>query len=308
MMLSLEELQNKWDSIDPLTGGFLLVSSSNKLSFHIGHIGMSNKCLMVSGVFDKQPIVSSVAITADYVMLDSGKLALKFVLNYPSLDEVFIKLCWDLMNVACGNENAEEAILQRFKSWMKLFQKGANSILSVNQQKGLIGEILFLEEKMHDLGENKAIEAWVGPEGADQDFVFMDSWSEIKTTTIASESITISSVQQLGGIFPGELVVYFMDKTSANGKNVISLPILVERVKSNLSTNNQNLFMCKLALLGYLDKDSDIYINNRFNVKEKRTYNVNVSFPKLTPYNLPSEIVNARYELSLAAIDRFRLN
>ena len=308
MMLTLEGLQNKWDSIDPLTGGFLLVLDANMLSFHIGYIGASNKCMMVSGVFNKQPIVSTVAITADYVLLDNGKLALKFVLNYPSLDELFTKLCWDLMNVASSNRNAEDAILQRFKSWMKLFQKGTDSTLSVNQQKGLIGEILFLEEKIKVLGEDKAVEAWVGPEGADQDFVFMDSWSEIKTTTIASESITISSIQQLGGIFPGELVVYFMDKTSANGRSIISLPTLVERVKSNMSRNNQNLFMCKMALSGYLVKDSDIYVNNRFNVKEKRIYNVSVSFPRLTENNLPSEIVSAKYELSLAAIDKYRVN
>ena len=145
MMLSLEELQTKWDSIDPLTSGFLLVLDANMLSFHIGHIGASNKCMMVSGVVNKQFVASTVAITADYVLLDSGKLALKFVLNYPSLDELFTKLCWDLMNVALGNKNTEEAILQRFKSWMKLFQKGTNLTLSVNQQKGLIGDILFLE-------------------------------------------------------------------------------------------------------------------------------------------------------------------
>lgn len=306
-MLTLEELHSKWNSIDRLTGGFLLVSSDNNLSFHVGHNSSLNKCLMVVGVSDKNSIMSSIAITADYVLLDSGKLALKFTLNYPSLDELFTKLCWDLMNVASTNKNAEEAIVQRFKSWMKLFQKGATSTLSINQQKGLIGEVLFLEEKINDTGEDKVIEAWVGPEGADQDFIFMNSWSEIKTTTIASESITISSIQQLGGIFPGELVVYFMDRTSTNGRSVISLPMLVNRVKSNLKISNQNLFICKLALSGYLEKDSDIYINTKFNVKEKRTYNVNVYFPKLTQDNLPCEIVNARYELSLAAIDKFRV-
>ena len=99
-----------------------------------------------------------------------------------------------------------------------------------------------------------------------------------------------------------------MDKTSANGRSIISLPTLVERVKSNMSRNNQNLFMCKMALSGYLVKDSDIYVNNRFNVKEKRIYNVSVSFPRLTENNLPSEIVSAKYELSLAAIDKYRVN
>ena len=99
-----------------------------------------------------------------------------------------------------------------------------------------------------------------------------------------------------------------MDKTSANGKSILSLPTLVERVKSKMTCNNQNLFMCKLALSGYLVKDADIYLDNKFNVKEKRVYNVSISFPKLTEKNLPSEIVSAKYELSLAAIDKFRVN
>ena len=306
-MISLNEIQLKWNTIDSLSGGFLLVGHNSELSFHIGYTNSINKCLMILGVSNRENVTSSIAITAEYVLLESGHYALKFVLNYPSLDELFIKLCWDLINMPYGNGNSEYLILQRYKNWMKLLQKGIPNLLSVNRQKGLIGELLYLEEQIHAIGEDKAVQAWVGPEGIDQDFIFVDTWSEIKTTTIASDSIVISSIQQLDGIFPGSLIVFFMDKTTSSGKNVVSLSGLVDRIKLILNSENKDTFMCKLALVGFLETDAKAYAEVRFIVKEKRAYKVDVSFPKLTGENVPSEIVNVRYELSLSAIDHYRV-
>lgn len=306
-MSSLNEIQIKWNSINSLSGGFLLVGHSNELSFHIGYTNSINKCLMILGVSKRENIPSSIAITAEYVLLENGHYALKFVLNYPSLDELFIKLCWDLINMPHGSGSCEYLILQRYKNWMKLLQKGFPNLLSVKRQKGLIGELLYLEEQIQTIGEDKAVEAWVGPEGSDQDYIFFDTWSEIKTTTIASDSIVISSIQQLDGIFPGSLIVFFMDKTTSSGKNVVSLSGLVDRILLMLNNKNRDIFMCKLALVGFLEKDAKAYSEVKFIVKEKRVYKVDVSFPKLTGKNVPSEIVNVRYELSLSAIDQYRV-
>lgn len=306
-MISINELQDKWNSISPYTGGFLLVSGKHPLSFHIGYLNDENKCFVVLNTGKITSIDSSKAITVDCIQMENGSYGLRFVLNYPSLDELFIKLCWDLIYSSKEDVRPVERITMQYKSWMKLLQKAHNSLLSSSSQKGLIGELFYLSEKIEEVGEGEAIIAWVGPEGSDQDFIFENLWTEIKTTTIASTSVTVSSIQQLDREDDGHLVTYFMDKTTAEGQNTISLPEVVEQIHMMLSEAMQDEFLCKLAKYGYLVKDADDYKKNRYRYANKRTFLVGESFPRLTRHNLPTEVENARYDLSLSALERFEI-
>lgn len=103
-MITIKELHRKWNNISPLTGGFLLVSGEHSLSFHIGYVNGENKCFMVlnAGKVDKVP--SSKAIYAESIQTIDGNFALRFILNYSSLDELFVKLCWDLIESSMNDE------------------------------------------------------------------------------------------------------------------------------------------------------------------------------------------------------------
>ena len=116
-MISIKELHSKWNNISPLTGGFLLVSGEHPLSFHIGYVNGENKCFIVlnTGKIDKIP--SSKAICAENVQTVDGEFALRFILNYPSLDELFVKLCWDLIDSSLTAEKPVEKIVSQYKSW-----------------------------------------------------------------------------------------------------------------------------------------------------------------------------------------------
>lgn len=306
-MITIKELHRKWNNISPLTGGFLLVSGEHPLSFHIGYVNGENKCFMVlnAGKVDKVP--SSKAICAECIQTIDGNFALRFILNYSSLDELFVKLCWDLIESSMNDEKPVKKIVFQYKSWMKLLQQTSVGILSSSIQKGLIGELLYLEEKITEIGEEKAFRAWVGPEGSDQDFVFEHSWAEVKTTSISSETVTISSVQQLERHENGHLIVYFMDKTSAKGQCTRTLPEVVEKVKSMLSVQHHDQLLCKLAKNGYFEKDIERYADYIYRLSERRIFLVDSEFPRLTRSNIPAEIVNARYDLSLSAIDSYRI-
>lgn len=306
-MISIKELHKKWNSISPLTGGYLLVSGEHPLSFHIGYVNGENKCFIVlnTGKVDKIP--SSKAICADNIQTIDGEYALRFILNYPSLDELFVKLCWDLIDSSMLAEEPVEKIVFQYKSWIRLLQQAGTGVLSSSAQKGLIGELLYLEEKINEIGEDKAFRAWVGPEGSDQDFIFEYSWSEIKTTSISSDAVTISSVQQLERPEKGYLIVYFMDKTSAKGQQTKTLPEAAEKIKSMLSVKYHDELSCKLAKTGYFEKDIERYKAYMYRLTEKRTFLVDSEFPRLIQNNIPAEIVNARYELSLSAIDSHRV-
>ena len=65
-------------------------------------------------------------------------------------------------------------------------------------------------------------------------------------------------------------------------------------------------FEQKLINVGYMDKD--VYKNSYFTVSDPEFYKVSDNFPRLTPENVPVQIIKARYEISLASIAEWRVN
>lgn len=308
-MMTIDELQAKWFGITSYVDGFLLVTGDHPLSFHIGYAG-GEKCFIVLDTGYYENLTSSKAVTVSCVKTDDGQYALSFRLNYPSLDEIFIKLCWDLIDSSKNSSTPVACILQQYNSWLRLLHKANKDVLPSTLQKGLIAELLYLSSAITIFGEDDALVAWVGSEGGDQDFVFQDYWAEIKSTTVASNEVTISSLQQLERTDEGRLVVYFMDQTTATGgHDNLTLPAVVRQITNQLSTlENINKLECKLAKCGYFSKDKEKYEGYLFRLAETRTYIVDQTFPRLTRDCVPPSITSAKYNISLATIDVLRMS
>ena len=306
-MRTINDLYEKWNSISPYTGGFLLVSDEHPLSFHIGYLSDSQKCFIVLNTGKLEKISSSKAINVENILLSDNSYALRFTLNFPSLDEIFVKLCWDLMSASKDDPKPIEKIVTQYKKWLRLLQQIGNGLLPPHSQKGLIGELLYLADLISKHGEAKALGEWVGPEGADQDFNFEDGWAEVKTTIIAGTSVQVSSLQQFDRLDEGTLIVYFLDKTSSTGTTTISLNEAIEAVASKVLTqSNKDLFELKLAKCGYQSKNADEYSAYRFKLSEKRIYCVSSDFPRLTKDNVPPAVIEAQYRIDLPSIEMLR--
>ena len=306
--MTIDELTIKWNSISPFSGGFLLVADDNSLSFHIGYQGDNQKCFMVlnSGKIDK--LISSKAIRVDCVPLEIGGYALKFLLLQSSLDELFVKLCWDLIEASRDDPQPVAKIVSQYRSWMRLLQQAGSGIMDLSKQKGLLGELLFLSSAIDKYGSKEALQAWTGPEGSDQDFVFVDHWAEVKSVSIAADLVSISSMQQLDRTDEGELVVFFMDKTSSHGAKTISLTEGIESINNRLQSNTEkDAFSCKLARYGYFEKDAALYSETRYSFAEMRRYTVSPNFPRITRDNCPTGITKVEYCIDLAVIDTHRI-
>lgn len=305
-MITINELQDKWSNITSYVDGFLLVTGEHPLSFHIGYNG-GQKCFIVLATGYIEKLTSSKAISVTCVKTNDGQYAISFTLNYPTLDEIFVKLCWDLIDSSKSSQTPVAQILKQYSSWLKLLHQVSIDLLPSTLQKGLIGELLYLAISIEKYGEDDALNAWVGPEGNDQDFIFVDYWAEIKATTIASDKVTISSLQQLDRPQNGFLVVYFMDKTT-DGSNNITLPGAVNKIKAMIiNSGNKDKLECKLAKCGYFHKDSLRYGEFKFHLAEKRTYCVDNTFPCLNRNNVATAIVSVKYNISLAAIDNYKI-
>lgn len=307
-MMTISELSERWNDIPQFSDGYLLVSGDHPLSFHIGYHGDEQKSFVVLDTGKIPKIVSSKAITAECIETDNNEYAVRFSLNFPSLDEIFVKLCWDLIDVSRNADKPVHKIIERYDQWMRLMQRVADGVMSSSSQKGLIGELLHFQKVLTEMSSEQALTAWVGPEGSDQDYIFHDYWVEVKAVSIAASEVEISSLQQLDRNDTGFLFVYFMDKTTSNGSSAFSLPEVIEKIMPMLQSEKEyDIFGCKLAKYGYQMKDEAKYCGTRYRLSEIRSYKMCDKFPRMIRGNVPTAVVSVHYGLSLSAIEEFRI-
>lgn len=305
-MITLNELKKKWDETTPYSNGFLQISDGHPLSVHVGYEG-DHRCFIILDTGRWENIDSSKAVSAACIEYSTNKYGLKFMLKYPSLDELYIKLCWDLLDCSKTASDPLQKVIDRYRSWLLLLQKQRTGLLSLSRQKGLTAELMFFIAQSEFRGADEILSAWVGPEGCDQDFIFDDCWYEIKATAKASDRVLISSLQQLDRSDYGELIVYFMDKVTSGGTGTITLPGVVEDVLRNIPNQvMRDKLECKLAMYGYYFRDSQNYRDTHYVCSERRDYRVKDGFPVLSVHNVPHEIIEAIYSIDLASIDCFK--
>lgn len=305
--MKFDELKEKWDNMPAVGNGFLKLGIEHPLDLQIGYSQSSYKSFVVMDTGIIKNIPSSFAVKVSNIQLKNQSWVLEFQLVHPSFEEEFLRLCWDMIEYSSKEENALNSLIHRYMTWQKLLQYENKSVMSFQRQKGLLGELIYLSKMIDDIGTEAAVDSWAGPDGSDQDYLFQSEWAEIKCVSLASETVHISSLQQLQQEMEGNIVVYILESTTA-GDDRISLVDVVSEIKTKLENNARYLdrFDLKLYKYGYRKNHENEYRENQFRFIEEREYIVNDSFPKLVGNNVPSEIVSCKYELSLAAIEKYR--
>lgn len=305
--MKFDELKDKWDNMPAVGNGFLKLRLEHQLDLQIGYSQSAYKSFVVmdSGIIKNIP--SSFAVKVTNVQLMNMSWILEFQLVHPSFEEEFLRLCWDMIEYSSKEEDALDLLIRRYMTWQKLLQYENKSVMSFQRQKGLLGELIYLSTIIDDIGVETAVDSWTGPDGSAQDYQFVSGWAEIKSISLASETVHISSLQQLQQEMEGKLIVYILESTTA-GEDRISLVDVVNEIKTKLINNARYLdrFDLKLYKYGYRKNHEKEYLENQFRFIEKREYVVNDVFPKLVAGNIFSEIVSCKYELSLAAIEKYR--
>lgn len=149
-------------------------------------------------------------------------------------------------------------------------------------------------------------------QAVDQGYILPDAVdvleSYIGDNTKADElyaAVKISSVEQLDVSTDGHLIVVKLDKTSEADTSKITLNSMVELVTESISSKicQDNLRNRLLAYGYYFDRAYDKF---GFKFNGMAAYKVDSEFPCLRKKNMPASVQNAKYELSLAAIDTFK--
>lgn len=226
------------------------------------------------------------------------------------LKDIFSLFIQNILEDIVQSVTESEAIsttLNVVSKWKKLFDKINFNGLTLEQQKGLIGELLFLNYLLNNKKTSiKAINAWTGAEQDFQakDFTLGAIGIEIKFTSSKQPRIKVSNERQLDaenlkGLF---LVLYSTEAVKDNG---FSLNSIIEQTRQNITTEEElNIFNGKLQLNGYFDEDKEHY-GKMYSIKKTFVFEVTTDFPKIVKNQLPLGIYDTSYSIEISAVENF---
>ncbi len=305
MKITPENLKKQWDGIKFKDGGFLRVDTKHPLEWYIGYQSISQKTLLLVSDAEINAIESSKSMAVSRRRRESDdRWTLSFELLRNEQQDVFAILCCDVIEYSRMATDEKEALvlaINRYKQWSKLLEAQRGGVMSESVQKGLLGELLFLEERIDsDEFTLTAIQGWVGADGADQDFMYSDGWFEVKCIGASAINVTISSLEQLDCLDAGELVIKRIDKVAPEKAGAISLNEVVQRISKKIDGEALDLFCAKLYSYGYIDLQE--YSEQKYYCSATQRYCVDDTFPRVTRKTVASQIASLHYELSLPSL------
>lgn len=221
--------------------------------------------------------------------------------------DIFHRLCLDIVAAASRAPTEAEALaitLARTWRWHHLLRGGSSELLSVDEQKGLIGELLVMEGYvLPSLGAGNALAAWRGPLGGAKDFVVGRMAIESKVRTTEGAQVFVSSEFQLDDADLSNLFLHVsvLDPASLTEHGGFTITESALRVRQRFLQTDEQLtakFDALLTAAGFLYEDD--YAHYRWASGGHSIYRVTGAFPRLIPTTLPNGITKVKYTLSLS--------
>jgi hypothetical protein len=209
------------------------------------------------------------------------------------------------------NQQSINAVNHVIRKWKSFWGKPPGSILGIDEQVGLIGELHILEYLIsHNLPHS--VESWNNPLNLVHDFVFEVCSLEIKTTRSNNHKHIINGLEQLEPI-SGRILRLF--SIIALEENIgISLNGKIENVLLLLQEQPdlRDVFFDKLSNRGYRPEHENYYDQNRYRLTDIRIFQITNDFPRLVQsslvHPLPGNISNIRYTLDFEGQDYVTLD
>lgn len=309
--MDFRDFYDKLNSLKQEINTYSLIDADHPLNIYIGF----NDQLLLSFMIISEHVINinnvpqTRSIKVNSALRNDGKNVLSFSCKDASNKDIFCRLCFDMLESARNAAPSEKytRLIQRYYAWYRMLEGVRPTELSVNQQKGLCGELLFLDKLIDKKGDRLAVESWMGPCGTDQDFIMEDVWVEVKSISFSAESVQISSLEQLSTKTPGFLSVYKMEQTNGLDPQRFSVFSLANDIIKRIEIHPELEieFREKIFFAG-CDLNEDIYKTTFFALKGESLYAVQDDFPRLTKDTIPSGILSANYCIDLKTISSFK--
>ena len=304
-MKTYDELISRWDAC---RGGQLLVDHQHPIKnmfLNINEKGNRELLIPVKKPIKKFQSTEAIGIT-NYKGGDSYYFAIELLSE--NLIKEYACLCFELIQSSRECTTQEEAVnvlFDTFRKWYSLMADVHLGILPLHEIRGLMGEVKYMiDELSSGRHEQELINAWTTHKDASRDFVYDETWNEIKTVQSSADYVSISSVEQLDHDMDGFLTVYRLDQVRKESEKTYTLNSIIHELQSKLSMSAEAVLNRKLLAKGYTYNEH--YEEYLFAFNGKDRYLVDSSFPRISKSDLAPAIKSAKYELYLSGIEEWR--
>ncbi|WP_407355288.1 PD-(D/E)XK motif protein [Methanolobus sp. WCC5] len=193
--------------------------------------------------------------------------------------------------------------------WTRFFKNYGPEGLSPEAQRGLYGELTWLELLLVEtvLDMPIAVESWQGYKNGYYDFELDGRVLEVKTTmTKEPRRVKISNERQLDdrGLVSLHLYVLTLQKLQSGGE---TLPEMVAKLRTILKSNSiaSDVFEKALKKDGYFDFHEHNYTSG-YVLKKQETFRVSEGFPRII--NPPTGVGDISYSVTISACSDFLID
>lgn len=228
------------------------------------------------------PEVERLALITTRTFSRDGGVVLEISTSARSLQRQFYHFAVAVAErVVVERRPALEAVGLELQCFTDLLE--AKAVLGIERQIGLLGELLFLERLIENMGES-ALESWIAPTPEPHDFRVGTREFEVKSTIYSNRIHTINGTEQLIPSLECSLylVSILLGPAGADGGVSLSDKVtqLVERLSSN--SNRLNQFRNALEDSGFREQDRSQY-TRRFALRRPfALIEINEAFPAVT--------------------------
>lgn len=279
---------------------------------------IDQKCLLVlrhiaeSAPAGRLPRLRGIEVT-ESASKGSDARTLSFRLLDSAHSDIFYRLCVDIVTSAQGAHSEKEAVeiaLARTWRWHHLLRGGSDDRLSLEEQKGLIGELIVLDSFLLPLfSPADALTAWHGPLGAPKDFEIGRLCIEAKARRgAATPFIAISSEHQLDDTGTDALFLHVaeIDQAPAEAPGAFTVSAVGQRIKDSIAAIDSgaiDAFETLLAAAGF--RWDDDYSDSSWVEGPSRLYQVSPGFPRILLAQDVHGVSNVQYSVALSECEPY---
>lgn len=244
----------------------------------------------------------------------SNRLLLVQLSSLENLD-VFACLCDNLIGVVrkCGTSSeAVKEIINQIEKWKTMFDKKLSDGLTLLEQQGLYGELMYLQKLIarNLFSKVESLKLWSGTDKSVRDFQGKKWAVEVKTISVNnSDQITINGERQLDDTLLKMLFLYHLSVESSRLSGQ-TLNDKVDELRKVFMDDvvAMNLFNFKLMEAGYFDNHRPLYSDRCYKIRKENIYYVHNAFPRIKENELRNGVSNVIYSINVSACTEYLVN
>lgn len=243
---------------------------------------------------------------------NGSKLKATIELQDRALGDVFTALANDVAGhvaASLGHAAGVIALVERLERWRRLMEPDAGGGLTLEERRGLFGELRVLELAM-DAGVSPvtALTSWVGPLEAHQDFQRPAVAVEVKaTSTKQPQTLAISSERQLDSTGVARLVLVHVSLDERKDGPGMSLPEMIVHVRRLLGPELEPTFDGLATSYGWLPGHEHRYQSPVYTERAVEAFDVSEGFPRIVESDCPPGLGDVQYKIQLGALTSFEV-